>query len=392
MSTDVLDAKLDTKLDTTTSTSAAPAPTISVLVPIYNVERYLDECLDSLKVQTFRDFEVLCINDGSTDGSHEIIQRYCDADKRFRCIDKPNSGYGASMNRGLREARGTWIAILESDDMFVPEALQLLYAKAQQFDFAVDVVKANFSLYWSTPEPHTEFFDVVGDLPYRTENRPLYCPDEGQEIFYAKPSIWSCLYKRSFLQQKEITFLETPGASYQDASFTFKVFAASRASAFIGESILLYRQDNENSSVNSPGKVFCVCDEYQEMKRWLAQQPELHKRLAQSLAIMQVNSYLWNYNRLAPVLREEFFPTMHQQIKKDFDAGLFSPNDVGMFRYEQTRVLVQNPRRFKKVWSNGEPQYDNLSKVIHLFKLGGIGLALKLVISKLKDALCHKFR
>ena len=392
MSTDALDTKLDTKLDTTTSTLAAPAPTISVLVPIYNVERYLDECLDSLKVQTFRDFEVLCINDGSTDGSREIIQRYCDVDKRFRCIDKPNSGYGASMNRGLREARGTWIAILESDDMFVPEALQLLYAKAQQFDFAVDVVKANFSLYWSTPEPRTEFFDVVGGLPYRTEEYPLTPATEAQEIFYAKPSLWSCLYKRSFLQEKEITFLETPGASYQDTSFTFKVFASAAASAFIGESILLYRQDNENSSVNSPGKVFCVCDEYQEIKHWLARQPELQKHLQQVVAIMQLNSYLWNYNRLAPTLREEFFPTMHQQIKEDFDAGLFSPDSIGMFRYEQTCVLVQNPQRFKKVWSNGEPQYDNLSQVIHLFQLGGIGLALKLVISKLKDVLCRRFR
>lgn len=388
MSTEAMNSKL-TSQDQTISDAA---PLISVLVPIYNVERYLDECLDSLKVQTFRNFEVLCINDGSTDGSREIIQRYCDADKRFKCIDKPNSGYGASMNRGLREARGAWIAILESDDMFVPEALQLLYTKAQQFDCAVDVVKANFSLYWSTPEVRTEFFDVVGCLPYRTEEYPLCPATEAQEIFYAKPSIWSSLYKRSFLQQHAINFLETPGASYQDASFTFKVFASALAAAFIGESILLYRQDNENSSVNSPGKVFCVCDEYNEMKRWLAQKSELQQRLQQVLAIMQLNSYLWNYNRLAPALREEFFPVMHQQIKEDFDAGMFSPNDVGMFRYEQTRVLVENPQRFKKVWSNGEPHYDKLSKVVHLFKLGGIELACKLVFFKVKDVIWRRFR
>lgn len=89
------------------------APEISALVPICNVERYLAECLDSLRAQTFSNFEVLCINDGSTDGSRDIIQRYLDLDERFRVIDKPNSGYGASMNIGLDNAQGTYIAILD---------------------------------------------------------------------------------------------------------------------------------------------------------------------------------------------------------------------------------------------------------------------------------------
>ena len=97
-----------------------------MLVPICNVERYLEECLDALVAQSFTDFEVLCINDGSTDGSLAIIHRYMEADARFRVIDKPNSGYGASMNMGLDNAIGEYIAILESDDFFEPNALELL--------------------------------------------------------------------------------------------------------------------------------------------------------------------------------------------------------------------------------------------------------------------------
>lgn len=100
-------------------------------VPICNVERYLEECLDSLAAQSFTDFEVLCINDGSTDGSRAIIQSYMDADERFRVIDKPNSGYGASMNMGLANAIGEYIAILESDDFFEPNALELLVDAAR---------------------------------------------------------------------------------------------------------------------------------------------------------------------------------------------------------------------------------------------------------------------
>ena len=101
-------------------------PLVSVLVPIYNVERYLEKCLSSLASQTFVDFEVICVNDGSTDASPNIVRGFCDRDKRFTLVSKENSGYGASMNVGLDHARGGYVAILEADDFFDPQALELL--------------------------------------------------------------------------------------------------------------------------------------------------------------------------------------------------------------------------------------------------------------------------
>ena len=129
--------------------SSTQAPQITVLVPVYNVERYLRECLDSIRAQTFVDFEAICINDGSTDTSRDIIQEYLDTDARFRVIDKPNSGYGASMNMGLAAARGSYIAILESDDLYMPTALEVLHDAAVEHD--AQVVKGEFNLYWSNP-------------------------------------------------------------------------------------------------------------------------------------------------------------------------------------------------------------------------------------------------
>ena len=92
-------------------------PVVSLLVPIYNVERYLRECLDSACSQTLEDIEIICLNDGSTDSSPDIIREYMARDSRVRMVDKPNSGYGASMNRGLAEARGRYIGIWNSDDL-----------------------------------------------------------------------------------------------------------------------------------------------------------------------------------------------------------------------------------------------------------------------------------
>ena len=120
------------------------APAVSVLVPIYNVERYLRQCLESLRDQTLADIEVICINDGSTDGSRDIIEEFL-SDPRFRVIDKPNSGYGASMNRGLDEARGRYLAILESDDFLDAPALERLLALAEDND--AQLVKADFYLH-----------------------------------------------------------------------------------------------------------------------------------------------------------------------------------------------------------------------------------------------------
>ena len=92
------------------------APKVSIIVPVYNMERYLGKCLDALTKQTLVDIEIVAVNDGSTDSSLNILRAYAEKDPRIRIIDKPNSGYGASMNRGIDEARGEYIGIVEPDD------------------------------------------------------------------------------------------------------------------------------------------------------------------------------------------------------------------------------------------------------------------------------------
>lgn len=96
-------------------------PAVSVLIPCFNVERYVRECLDSVVNQTLGDLEILCINDGSTDATPDILREYAARDARIRIIDKPNSGYGDSMNRGLDAASGEYIGIVESDDRAEPD-------------------------------------------------------------------------------------------------------------------------------------------------------------------------------------------------------------------------------------------------------------------------------
>ena len=245
------------------STNASGSPVLSLLIPIYNVQRYLRECLDSALAQTLKDIEIICINDGSTDNSPAIIREYMERDGRVKMIDKANSGYGDSMNRGLEMARGKYVGILESDDFMAPDALEKLVSAADSNN--ADFAKANFDFYWSKPEERRSLHEM-----FRPQDcdKPVH-PSDTTQFFKQKPSIWSAVYRRDFLERNGITFLPTPGASFQDTSFAFKVIACADKAVYLHDAVLSYRQDNENSSVNSSAKVFCVNTEYAEIERWI---------------------------------------------------------------------------------------------------------------------------
>lgn len=155
-------------------------PKVSLLVPICNVERYLRECLDSAVTQSLKDIEIVCINDGSTDSSPDIIREYMARDERVKMIDKANSGYGDSMNRGLEMARGEYVGILESDDFMFEDSLQKLVAKADAEH--ADVVKGDFYLYWSTPSERRDLFGIIDEHMTGAAYRPVDRPG----IFYRK--------------------------------------------------------------------------------------------------------------------------------------------------------------------------------------------------------------
>ena len=115
---------------------------ISVIVPVYNVEEYLEECLESIKQQTFTDIEVILVNDGSTDGSREICERFCQKDSRFKLINQENQGQSVARNRGVKESVGKFIMFVDSDDVINKNLLEVLlpYMKTE-----VDIVECRMT-------------------------------------------------------------------------------------------------------------------------------------------------------------------------------------------------------------------------------------------------------
>ena len=373
------------------SVSESKAPLVSVLVPICNVEKYLEECLESAMRQTLEDIEVICINDGSTDGSLGIIKSFMARDARFRLIDKPNSGYGDSMNKGIEAARGTYVAILESDDFLEPEALEYMARRCE--DEGLDYLKCNFWLYWSNPgserlNRHSVYFAAVS--PQMALMGP-HCPRDVPEIFWAKASIWSALYRRSFLDENNIRFLPTPGASFQDTSFSFKVFACARRAAYSCRAFLHYRQDNEKSSVNNPGKVYCVCDEHDEISRFLSEErPDLKAGLDPIRAKMKFYNYRWNYFRLAQNLRTEFLARFSEEMRAELEAGNVRVCDNEMASYgfaageaAEIREIAYEPGLFSvRTSRTGGGKVKTMQAY---FKAGGPAYVLRVASKKFRN-------
>ena len=121
---------------------------VSIVIPVYNVEKYLRECLDSVKNQTLRDIEIICVDDGSTDCSGEILDEYAKQDNRFHIIHKQNEGYGKAMNVGMAAASAPYTGSVESDDRIEADMYEKLSAIMEQTK--ADVIKADYYQFYQS--------------------------------------------------------------------------------------------------------------------------------------------------------------------------------------------------------------------------------------------------
>lgn len=340
-------------------------PKVSIVVPVYNVEKYLRQCLDSIINQTLKDIEVICVNDGSTDSSLLILKEYANRDARVRIIDKPNGGYGHSMNKGFDQAEGEYIGIVESDDYADLDMFEKLYACAKEHE--LDVVKSGFYYFYSKNGEQ----NIPNPIASHVMSARTFCPIEGfrakmemVDFFNMKPTIWSAIYRKEFIRSNNIRFNETPGASYQDASFNFKVWVCAQRVRLMEESFLHYRQDNEASSINSPGKVYCICDEYDEMERFLDTHPYQKGKIEPLMVRVKYDSYNWNYERLSEPLQAEFIQRFCDDFKKHEADGTLQKGYFEWYKWNTIQKIMNNPQKYHQyqvMSKNGEevPLWQN---------------------------------
>ena len=314
---------------------------ISVVVPVYNVEKYLKECIDSIINQTLEDIEIICVNDGSTDSSLEILNDYAKKDSRIIVINKSNSGYGHTMNMGLNAATGEYVGIIESDDFADKNMFEDLYKLAKEYD--ADIVKGDWYNYWSKNK-----FARKNNRISSAKTLKLTNSKQDKSLLRINPSVWSAIYKKEFLNKYNIRFLETPGASYQDLAFSFKIFALAERVILTDKAYLYYRQDNMNSSVKSKTKVYCVCDEYEEIDRFLEQYPDLKFEFKVQEEINRYNGYVSSVLRIDDSVKPEFVKVFSDHFKEEYNTGLLGNEFFKKINKKEFMTLINNPEKYIK--------------------------------------------
>jgi len=217
-------------------------PSLSIIVPIYNVEKYLDQCLQSITNQSKKDIEIICINDGSTDSSLEILQKYANLDKRIVVLDKQNEWLGKTYNDGLDRARGKYIGFVEPDDYIATTMYEKLFQKIEES--GTDVVRCDYyEVHHDTSLEISRWSFLSKKIFTQYPISPLDYPD----LILWHHAIWTCLYRRETLQKKNIRFMKTPWASFQDGPFWFQILMSIEKMSFILEPLYFYRVHDDQS-------------------------------------------------------------------------------------------------------------------------------------------------
>ena len=316
-------------------------PKVSIMMPVYKVEKYLRQCLDSVVAQTLEDIEIIIVDEGEMDECRAIIDEFEQKDKRIKTIHEKNGSYGIALNKAMKLVTGEYVGIIETDDYIEPNMFEDLYNLAKQYD--AEVVKSDWYEYYSK----TNLSIQAGRILKNKANK-LTNAKEDVSLLKIQPSIWSAIYKKEFLFGNNIKFIEKLKSAYQDTSFNFKIFALAKKVVLTDKAYVHYRLDSVGSTCNTSGNVFAPCDEYAEITRFLNENQNLKEEFNTQKLINEYNSYVWNTLRIGQDCRQEFVNKFSEIFKNYNDNGEIVADFFKKIKKKDFQLLLSNPVKFKK--------------------------------------------
>lgn len=307
---------------------------VTIIIPVYNVENYLIQCIESVIKQTLKEIEIICIDDGSTDRSLEIIKRYEDCDPRIVVYSKPNAGYGHTINYGLDKSHGKYISIVESDDFIDENGMEILYKYAEKND--ADCVKSNYYRFSGGRNCYNQ------SVEQHFYNKVLSALEDVSLFFLVPCEPWGCIYKKDFLDRYNIRMNETSGASYQDLSWTFAVLLRAKRFFFIRDAFYHYRMDNLTSSANSQKKIFCLVDEKNYMEEKMREYKIHNSSVFASFSRVIYESYRWNYYRISGEFQYAFLLEWKKELLKQLSTGIMKRDIFTKSQWNEINNILYN--------------------------------------------------
>jgi len=308
-------------------------PKVSVIIAVYNVEDYLRQCLDSVTGQTLKEIEIICIDDGSTDSSLDILKEYQDKDERIIVLEQKHSGAGAARNKGLKKAKGQYLSILDSDDFFEPDMLEKAYTAAKENDADITVFLADFYNHREQRfEPCT--YSLRTDM--LPENNPFSADEMSEKIFNIGCGwAWDKLFKRSFVKKNKITFQEIRTSN--DMLFVFYLYSKA-------ERIYVLKELLAHQRINAY-KTLSVTREQSWQNFYLALMALKNKltedgtydKFRHSFVNWALNFTLWNIDTLSSGVRYQLKKACRDQYFNDLDI-LNNDKEYFIYDYEYERM------------------------------------------------------
>lgn len=258
-------------------------PAVSVIIPMYNVRPYIEDCLLSLKRQTFGDFEALCVDDGSTDGTLEAARKAVGDDARFSFLSQANAGQSAARNAGMARATGKYIVFLDSDDYYEDRALQTLFERAERDE--LDDLFFSARTVYEDAEARARYrddYDDRGDIDGVMTGCQLMARFAELDSFCVSPALQ--FIRRNFLDESGTRFYE--GIVHEDNLFTCLMLARASRTAFLNDRLYVRRVRSE-STMTAKREMRHVYGHFKsayELESWLrANAGECERRFVRAL-------------------------------------------------------------------------------------------------------------
>lgn len=306
-------------------------PAISIIIPVYNVEPWLRECLDAVRAQTFTDWECICVDDGSTDASPSILDEYGKEDSRFFVVRREHTNAGACRNEGLSRATGPHLLFLDSDDVFHPRMFELLLKAAN--DSGADVASCGMF----------EFEDGTATVPWpsvRLQPKRALTEGPADEVdLFARwvGWAWDKLFRRDFIIGNHLRFQEIPSSN--DACFTYSALSLARSATIVDAALVAHRKRAGSIESTRNGQADCI------VKAILAYRNEMlerkafdrHDRLETDFRRWALRILLWHLDTIESLagfaIIHSAIPELARTIGLDkLDRTSFDPSDDSLDR------------------------------------------------------------
>jgi len=329
---------------------------VSIIVPVYNVEKYLRQCLDSVCNQTLQDIEIIIVNDGSTDNSQNIIDEYARKDNRIKVVYKENGGLASAKNAGLKIATGEYIGFVDSDDFAELNMFEELYNKAKSLDadisfclstcFESDTGTVLNNPYFSECVLNEDYDDVAFNW-YEIKNK----------LFKLAVVSWNKIYRQDLIKKHNLTFFD--GMGFEDNPFSFHSFIAAEKIALVRKHLYNYRLNRSGSITASKDAKkhyanIIMFDKIYEILKQTGTLEELEKYWFE----YKIASYLYTLEGINKKNKKQYFKAITEDLSK-----------MDLKKYKKIKFLAKLYKKASVIKSLSLIKSYTIFKLSNLFNL-----------------------